>query len=494
MRSKREYLVYSLAGLFVTVWTLLRFTTHPGIYDLITQQLVARQWALGNFNPITLGTTHYVLKTIFLYIPMELMPGSPRLKLIILTLLVNFASFIIIAVLLRKILKEFKVELSFVPAAVLWLAMIAGSAFWISFTNSRNLEVAGGLYLVYCTLVSYKYKHPKQFVYMALFSGLLFFADTLQIYMTALPLVAYVYLAQRKQFYKIVATFCAGFILSKALFWLTSQLLNVTFSGGSIINGPIDIPGALRSTITLFAGSTDAGWVRVIANLLLITTFAGLFMYMLRNGKIPRKLGILAVCFVAGNESVYIFSGQAHQSHTSRYLIMLLPIVMLAIASMRPFFANKLTQCFIIAVVLINAATLGAAFTKHWDTSFSVDAHIHSVADYLNKHKDSYAYASMDTALPLSYYKEASATHMVALACAAPNLVKAKSIPVLKMTPDQMSKVPIIFDGNIIANSPAVCTVENVVAQLGKPISTDTTDDGSTVLYYPFKVLDGLGF
>ena len=151
--------------------------------DIIGQALLERSVYCGCRN-----AQSDLLKTIFLYIPMELLPGSPRLKLILLTLLINLVTFFLLVTLLKKILHEFKVDNSRVAVAVLWLSMIAGSAFWISFANSRNLEVAGGVYLLYNVLVIHRFNRKRQYVYLALFSGLLFFADTLQIYMTALPL------------------------------------------------------------------------------------------------------------------------------------------------------------------------------------------------------------------------------------------------------------------------------------------------------------------
>lgn len=119
---------------------------------------------------------------------------------------------------------------------------------------------------------------------------------------------------------------------------------------------------------------------------------------------------------------------------------------------------------------------------------------MHSVARYINRHHLSYAYASMDTALPLAYFQEAHTTRITALACAAPRLVKAKSVPALKNQASGLQQVGLFLDGSHIANYPAVCTVENIKSQLGQPISADVTDDGSTVLFYTAEKLNSLRF
>ena len=131
-RVNKSSIAYGLTCIFVIIWTLLWFLKRPAIYDLVTQQLVAREWVHGNFNPIVLGKTHYLFKTIFMYMPLEILPGSPKLKLILLTLVINILTFTLIAILVKKILLEFRINSDNVSLAMLWLSLIAGSVFWIS--------------------------------------------------------------------------------------------------------------------------------------------------------------------------------------------------------------------------------------------------------------------------------------------------------------------------------------------------------------------------
>src|ERR1039458_873942 len=75
-----------LGSIIVSIWTMILFFAKPTTFDLIGQQLLSHQWITGFHNGATLGPTNYILKIIFLYIPLNYLPGSPRLKLILMTL------------------------------------------------------------------------------------------------------------------------------------------------------------------------------------------------------------------------------------------------------------------------------------------------------------------------------------------------------------------------------------------------------------------------
>jgi hypothetical protein len=492
MRVNFNYLAYGFTGFFVTLWTLLRFYNRPSIYDLVTQQLVAREWLHGNFNPITLGKTHYLFKTIFLYIPAEILPGSPKIKLILLTIGINLVTFALIAVLLKKILNEFKIQTKYLSVAMLWLSTIAGSVFWISFANSRNLEIVGGMYILYLGLLILKKHSNLLLLWLSMFSGMLFFADTLQIYMTALPLIIYAFITNRKRSYIIGAAFLGAIAMSKYLFLLASHFLHLTFDGGAASFGKVDIISAIKSAVVLFAGSTDAGRARVLVNILVVAVILVIFVNSVYKNKLPTSFTKIILTYAFVNEVIYIISGQAHESHTSRYLIMLVPLALLVFTSIYKFIPVRLANVSLFFVIAINASMLSLGlYNTHKKPNY--DEHLMSVARYLNNHSQPYAFASMDTALPLSYYRTTGKTKMSALACADPTLVLAKSVPISK---DILSKeiiIPIVLDGNkAISNSPHNCNADNIADQFGQPVYKTVTDDNSIVLYYPSSALKSL--
>ena len=131
---------------FICCWTIVRFFIKSSNFDLVGQQVLARQWMQGFHSGAIVGPTNHILKIIFIYIPMNLLPGSARIKLIIMTLLINVITYILLILILEKLWLEFypKISKSFYIVA-LWMALIAGSMYWISFSNSRNIEIVGGL-------------------------------------------------------------------------------------------------------------------------------------------------------------------------------------------------------------------------------------------------------------------------------------------------------------------------------------------------------------
>ena len=109
------------------------------------------------------------------------------------TLLINILTFILVTIILEKIWKEFypKVTSKFY-LAILWLATLSGSIYWIELANSRNFEVAGGLLLTYWIIKLRKQINYRSLVLIAVFGAILFFADPLQLYMAALPATLFV--------------------------------------------------------------------------------------------------------------------------------------------------------------------------------------------------------------------------------------------------------------------------------------------------------------
>ena len=64
---KNHYLIVTLffSSTIVVLWTLLRFWTERSIFDLVGQQVVAREFLENGFMDATLGATHYIVKIFF---------------------------------------------------------------------------------------------------------------------------------------------------------------------------------------------------------------------------------------------------------------------------------------------------------------------------------------------------------------------------------------------------------------------------------------------
>jgi hypothetical protein len=229
-----------LVGLVViSLWTLLRFFDRQTIYDMVTQQLIARSWLHGIFTPIQMGPTNYLLKVVSIYLPLQLLPGSARIHIVVSTLLINAVTFLLLFVVIRRLLKELAPTLSpNLGRSMIWLSLVAGSAFWIQFSNSRNLEVVGGTFLIErcLTYIRNPTKHLGAFI--LIFSSVLFFADPLQMYMTAVPTLLYLYFVARRlrPSYLLISLgllLASGVVISKIIFHEVASLLQITFISGS---------------------------------------------------------------------------------------------------------------------------------------------------------------------------------------------------------------------------------------------------------------------
>ena len=488
---------------------MLRFFNSTSTYDLTTQQVLAHSWLHGYAAPISLGPTNYLLKIFLIYMPADLLPGSPRLKLILLTILINVATYILLFIVLQKILAEFKIEVSSAfYSAMLWLSIVAGSVFWIEFANSRNLEVAGGMFLVLYSLRVLREPTKRNTVGLTLLATLLFFADTLQVYMVALPILVYALLLAlfKKTSWKRITTifviFSCGVIAALILTFIARHVLDITISKAGAGTVPQDVSqisraaqAAIRSTVRQLSGGIDAGKPREVVNLLFIVLGVISFTLGILRRKVALRFGLFVVIFLIVDELVYIFSGTALQSDTSRYLVMLAPVIVLALASLSYLFEQSIVpKLVVIGFILFNAFLLSHALIQSWDTSFPKDRHLGSVMRYLNNHNYAYAFSSMDSATPLAYYGGVKHTLLLPVACGGGKLVHAYAFRDTHIAVDSNPSklVPVILDGQAIINAPSVCTEQPIVNQLGKPATTETTDDGSSVLLFSSTRLLGL--
>lgn len=507
--DKRYLLCVGIVGsILIGLWTLARFFTQPSIYDLIYQQVIARIAVEGGGLNATVGATHYILKIFLVYIPFEWLHLDPRFSLILMTLLINVVSFILIALAVRSILQQLGVfnARGFV-VAMLWFAAMAGSIFWIEFANSRNLEVAAGLWLIAIGLRFVYQPKWNSAIILFLISTLAFFMDPMQLYMTAVPFVLYVLLVSfyRKEVryaYKrallLVAVLMGGYILSLLVLGLIQVCTGLAvLDSQSPAAGVMGVFGQLHAALTglqqsnvrLIGGYVeDGGRVKQLYMLGLIGVTGILWLYSALRKRLKAEVVIYSIVFVLCIEGIYFLSGQSLNGDTSRYLIMLAPVIALVIATL-PAGRTKL--------LLYGGFMVGVVWSMVWvcvslvrAEPFTQDVQLAVASQYVEsvhaKHGPVRFYGSMDMALTTTYYYRG--TPIIPLACDNRVLTKVK----LSYGKNSMNtraaggeRAAIILDNNgTVTNYPQTCTEADIIRQLGSVKSTSQLEDGRRVLFF----------
>lgn len=518
IQARVRVLAYLGGSSLVAIATLTRFFTDRTVFDLVGQQVLTNQWLHGYMSGSNLGITNYLPKMLLFYTPMHYLPGSPRLKLIVLTLAINIVTFVLIGLLLEKLLQHFKLKVGLMfYASLLWLGAIANSVFWLQFSNSRNLEVAGGLLLLYLGLKYLEQTSTKRLILITGFAGIIFFADNLQLYMTAVPLLMYgLITTDRKKSFKPLAALAGaiigGYVISKLLLLVVGNLFAISFltaNGGglrasisSISTIGSGLVGVMKGYVHLFAGASFAGKAREGVNLLLFAVVSASFGWAIFKRQFNKRLALLVGLVIVIDSMVYFASGQALQGDTERYLIMTVPIILLAASSLKTSSYNrKYVKCFaglVSFVFLVNLAGLGAHLGSSWNTNFPADKHLNSAANYQQAHPDTQLYGSMIVGLSLAFYDDSSTQAPLPLACANGRLVKNRTFydqAVFSYQEKQKyQQAALILDGSSIVNTPYNCPEAAIIKQLGSPIRIDETSDSSLVLVYPTETLKAIPY
>ena len=499
-------------SLIISLWALLRFITVKSSFDLVGQQVLTKQWLNGQSSHAVIGTTNYLWKMLLLYSPMDELPGSPRLKLIILTLIVNIATFILLLVVLRALLKQLGVKItSSFYAALIFISALAGSIFWVQFTNSRNLEVVGGIFLIYLVL---KYlSKPNRWLVLAIlsFSAVLFFSDPLQLYMLALPLAIYSLITtyKNKQQFKlsliVIGLLVAADVIAKLISAAAAQLFSISYSkvpGSSSLSSLSvsklihNVPRTLKAFVQLYEGGHEVGRIIELLNILLIVLAAAYFIYSVIKKRLEGRAVILVVLIVGIDSLVYLASGQAQIAGTSRYLIMTLPALVITLSSLK--LRRPWDRIFIGALVLVaavNVLAVGDQTGQAVDHRFSADQHLANIVTLVKSQHYPYAYASMDSAITATYYYDAKPT-LLPLSCSNGRLAKSYLFydreVFSKASAEKVDSAPIILDGTSINNYPSSCNEQTIAAQLGQPLAVKADKYGNQVLIYKTSQLAAL--
>ena len=495
--------------LSVFAWTLIRFFNRGPNFDQVGQQVLAHQWLHGLHSGSVIGPTNYVLKMLLLYMPLDSVPLSAQLKLVLMTLLVNIATFVLLVYILRRLWLEFYPNLKgsfYLP--LVYLSLISGSVYWISFSNSRNLEVASGVFLIYLYIRTQTRPSRLSYAGLIILGGLIFFADPLQIYMTMLPVILFVgirWVLQRDQqqlvvLIRLIGCAVISILLARFLTKTVEVIWNVSFisTNRSVSFSLSSLKLTIEQMARLYAGGFEGGRIREALDLLIVaggTVGAGYYAW--RKPKARWLLSLGAIVWIV-DLGVYIISGQAQQTDTNRYLIMTVPMFILALAVILYYLPSTKTRMSIVVfIVLFNSLTLAGGFAKAWDPHFSYNNHDRAVISYFKAHKYSYGYASIGTAVSSDYLSNWR-VNLLPLGCDPDYTLKKTTLffdkagfEVAKGSSPE-SLVPIVLDGKDIQINSSVCGIGQIERQLGASQKTDHLNDGSTVLIYKAARLQNL--
>lgn len=512
LATRSKWSIITAGVLVVAGWTLLRFFVQPIIFDAVGQQVLAHQWLQGFHSGAITGPTNYIVKMLLIYMPADLLPGNPYVKLIVMTILLNVITYVVIFLTAEWIVKRFGISDSKpVWLVMLWVAVVSGSVFWIGFANSRNIEVAGGMLLLAAGLRFAAWPVGRAFWLLTfVLSSILFFADPLQLYMVAVPAALFMAIElwlDRSKARKLVPLFMwaaavvLGYVLSRVLVLAAGQIWHVHFFPITTHVQLDALPGqtikAIRQLLELYSGSADLSRVFLYLNPILFIVFSLICIWTAVTKPASRRLFLWAGVIVAVDLAVYVLSGSAAQDTNSRYLIMTLPAVVVSFAAVLWYNRGLLAiglYGFMATACVIGGCLLVYETARNFDPGLSKDRHYAVVDSYMVSSGYPYGYASMNAGLPVTYLYSNN-VKLLPLGCqpdgrvALSNLFFDRvSMSSTLQTPAR--EVPVILDeGGTITNVPAVCAEPGITGQLGSPTRTVTLSDGSRVLIYPAAVL-----
>ena len=503
--------------LLVICWTLFRFYTKNINFDLTGQQLLARQWLDGSFGGSVIGPTNYIIKMVFLYMPAEIIGINAKVFLVSSTIILNVATFIGIYYLSKKILEHFSIHVAGIfNLLMLWLSTIVGSVFWIQYTNSRNIEIVAGLGIIYLGLLAYDKLNTKKAIWLTILSGFTFFADPMQLYITAAVLLLYVSAdamffnkSKRLGAVKIFAIVVLGYVLATLLKLLVSSITKVEFiNTGSLgqsllfFSQPgVSIIETLKNLFRIIAGTNEMGAWRQVLNIGLVTLLLFSYVNLVFRKLVNKRFVIFSVIFLTVPIIIYLASGQSlYKTDTSRYLIMIVPAIILGFSTLE-LYKGSLKKVIILAisiVILINSASLVYATSASQGSGLIKSDTLRNRYEYLINNNYKYGYASMDTAIPAMYLFGEHGSTLMPLSCENNRLRKSTLFYDKSVFENNESMavedVPIILDGSAIGNYPSVCTIDAITAQIGSPLSSSKTLNGDEVIIYKSGAFKNISF
>lgn len=447
-------------SIFITISTLGAFLIHGLHGDMVAQQVIVMQWADGApMLAATMEATNYIIK-FPLYFLANATIDEPVMRLIVVTFILNVTAWLLIWLFIFKIVQLMgsvsRLTILFIGIVMLFLASISQSIFWINYANSRNIELAFMLGVLYFLLVLVGNRHHISAwikVMLGMVAGLFFVNDPLGLYLVVVPFVAIVGvwalvkcrldIRGYKRFWSL-AVFIVVSLLS--YFVLKSYILGYFLKVPDKVSA-ISAPqgeGAVYSIINIVnglafnagiippnqLGESRTAFLFTIFSLLFTILIIGLITLSLVMKKTYTRrlqlllLGIsllaLLVVYISGYLAPYV------DLLFARYVV-IVNIILLTVSAIG--FANlkKKHQLYIVLIAFVLVAAMSVLFIKiqitnaprftnashYWHTK---NERVYKLIEIAKEYKINKGYSSLQTAQPTTYLTEGGLT-MVPVMC-----------------------------------------------------------------------------
>lgn len=503
-------LTVSVGSGIVAIWTVLRHITNGINFDVVGQVGVAAQWAHGLHGGAVFGATNYLLK-MPLYALINATPGIPPVvRLLILALICSVGAYLLIYCVARKVARLYGVKnLVLLNLGVLWLAIIAGRVFWVDYANSRNLEVAGGLAVLYLVLRTWeKGADWRRALAIIGLAALVFFADPLQLYiiggglgMAAAALVLKSKGEQRRRGLIGGGVLVASAILSRIFAWVSTVVLPVSY-----LDPPRSVPALGVDSLTTLAQNTVASTLRIFDVNVFSKAFGvnslrqlggmlllGLTIYILiRYRKAAAKRPLRVLCWlVMWSYLVYFASGNALTAMTERYLIMVpvLVVVLLGLYGdlLRPVQYRRLVPLWLITVAASGVLLAGATILQ-WPSRYHLDKPMFATADFVSAHRYDFVVTSRGLAIPGNYYAGYEKTVVPTMCVDNTHIVATNLFYDQAGYSGRLGRtngtVAVVLPGEGVISDPFSCSTAAILDQLGSPQRVFDLPNVGTVYEY----------
>lgn len=506
-----------LSGAFVVgVWTLLRHLTNGVNFDIVGQIGVVAQWSQGLHSGVQLGATNYLLKFPLYYGVNQLHFLTPMHRILLLALICNVLTFVLIFLINEKFLDLYRVkQRRWHYLAMFWLATIAGKVFWVDYANSRNLETVGGLYFIYLMLNFWLTGNKKVVAGAAAIGSVTFFADPLQMFVIiggfGLYLLGYLVVkkssASWQRLVTIFGTIAVAVVTAKMIAVVTGSLLRINY-----MNAPSSRPALTYETAKLAAHGLEINTLKIFdANLFkqpyglnsvrqvlnaLILIMVVAFIVRLVVKRRLRSAVSVGIAAIGANYLVYLASGQVLQWETSRYLIMvpLLLICVFVVQSDEPprlkgDWPRRLLilQGLWLGCLVISAILLVGALVVNWPQRHSKDAPIYAAVTFMQQHEYKFALASREVGVTTTYFSE-GAVRVLPMACTSDHKLQQTNLFYDSSSFASLQSyhgiVPVIVGSEGILYGHFSCSLADIIAQFGEPISEQSVPTIGLALLY----------
>lgn len=506
LNTYRVFIVSLCSSLLVSIWTVLRHITNGINFDVVGQVGVAGQWASGIFGGVQLGSTHYLIKIPFYMLVNTFGFIEPKTRLLLLALLFNITAILVIYWLGRKILGLYNIKSSLLlEIGILWLSLISGRVLWTDYANSRNLEIAGGIAVLYLVLKLWREWRPKTALWLLGLATIVFFSDPLQLFVIgvgagAYGLVTAYFPGNKAEKLKTSATLLAAGAMSKILLIFTTTLLPVRF-----LEAPkIDFTYKLDTFTTLFQNVVSStlrvfdinilgkgfgvNSIRQLGGVVLLGFI--LFVIIRYRQKVKNEAVMLLWMLIGWNYLVYAASGNALKPLTERY-IALVPVLLLLIFALHGGIVRKREQKASLAsylIISVSGLLLVGAVVVNWPNRFTLDKPMFAIADFARNSTYDFIITTRGLAIPGNYYAGYSKTIIPTICADNTRIVTSNLFYDESAYRSRLGRTPgktaLVIPAEGVVSDPFSCSREAVLAQLGQPDKQFELDNVGTIYEY----------